>query len=140
MEYARQVLNRHGPVPGKLGRRRPLVEEVNCVYCGGGGTDPKYSSASGCPVCRGAGFVRVTPPVMGLPLVRRFWPGERRPDLPHLQRDRGGLASPAGRYLPPLPGVGGKGDFLLQCLQGARNCLKSEMENRHEIKLFSLRP
>jgi DnaJ-class molecular chaperone len=59
------VLNRHGPVPGKPGRWIRFVEGVNCAYCGGRGTDPKYSSASGCPVCRGAGFVRVTPPVVG---------------------------------------------------------------------------
>jgi len=65
VEYARQVLNRHGPAPGKPGRRIRFVDEVNCAYCGGRGTDPKYSSASGCPVCRGVGFVRVIPPVVG---------------------------------------------------------------------------
>ena len=64
MEYALQVLNRHGPVSGKPTRRKRFVDEVSCAYCGGRGADPKYSSASGCPVCRGAGAVRVMPPVV----------------------------------------------------------------------------
>ncbi|MDO9071439.1 MAG: hypothetical protein Q7V36_07975 [Deltaproteobacteria bacterium] len=64
MEYALKVLNRYGPVPGKGSRRKHFVDEVSCAYCGGRGGDPKYSSASGCPVCRGAGVVRVMPPVV----------------------------------------------------------------------------
>jgi len=64
MEYALKVLNRYGPAAGKSSRRKCFVDEVSCAYCGGGGADPKYSSASGCPVCRGAGDVRVTPPVV----------------------------------------------------------------------------
>ena len=63
MEYALKVLNRHGPAV-KPTRRKRFVDEVVCAYCGGGGADPKYRSASGCPVCRGAGAVRVTPPVV----------------------------------------------------------------------------
>jgi DnaJ-class molecular chaperone len=65
MEYAMQVLNRHGPVSGKPDRRKRFVDEVTCAFCGGLGADPKYSSASGCPVCRGAGVVRVMSPVVG---------------------------------------------------------------------------
>ena len=64
MEYAMQVLNRYGPVSGQPTRRKRFVDEVSCAYCGGRGADPKYSSASGCPVCRGAGVVRVMPPVV----------------------------------------------------------------------------
>ena len=64
MEYAMHVLNRHGPVSGQPTRRKRFVDEVVCAYCAGRGADPKYSSASGCPVCRGAGRVRVTPPVV----------------------------------------------------------------------------
>jgi DnaJ-class molecular chaperone len=64
MEYALKVLNRYGPVSNRPTRRKRFVEEVRCAYYGGGGDDPKYSSASGCPVCRGAGAVRVTPPVV----------------------------------------------------------------------------
>jgi len=64
MEYALQVLNRYGPVSGKPTRLKRFVDEVICAYCGGRGADPQYSSASGCPVCRGAGAVRVTPPVV----------------------------------------------------------------------------
>ena len=64
MEYALKVLNRYGPALRTVSRRKHFVDEVVCAYCGGGGADPKYSSASGCPVCRGAGGVRVTPPVV----------------------------------------------------------------------------
>ena len=64
MEYAMQVLTRHGPVSGQSTCQKRFVDEVTCAYCGGGGADPKYSSASGCPVCRGAGVVRVRPPVV----------------------------------------------------------------------------
>ena len=64
MEYALKVLTRCGSALGKPTRRKRFVDEVTCAYCGGGGADPKYSSASGCPVCRGAGRVRVTPPVV----------------------------------------------------------------------------
>lgn len=64
MEYALKVLNRFGSAPGTTARRKRYVDEVICAYCGGGGADPKYSSASGCPVCNGAGFVRVAPPVV----------------------------------------------------------------------------
>ena len=63
MEYALKVLNRHGPAV-KPSRRKRFVDEVTCAYCGGGGADPKYSSASGCPGCSGAGEVRVVPPVV----------------------------------------------------------------------------
>jgi len=63
MEYALKVLTRCGSAV-KPTRRQRFVDEVSCAYCGGGGGDPKYSSASGCPVCRGAGIVRVTPPVL----------------------------------------------------------------------------
>jgi DnaJ-class molecular chaperone len=70
MEYALQVLNQHGPALGKRPTGRPrFVDAVTCAYCGGGGADPKYSSASGCPVCRGAGVVRVVPPVVVPPVV-----------------------------------------------------------------------
>jgi DnaJ-class molecular chaperone len=64
MEYAMQVLNRHGPVSGQSARRKRFVDEVICAYCGGRGADPKYSSASGCPVCHAAGVVQVIPPVV----------------------------------------------------------------------------
>jgi DnaJ-class molecular chaperone len=64
MPYALKVLNRYGPALGTTSRRKHFVHEVSCAYCGGGGADPKYSSASGCPVCRGAGSVRVAPPVV----------------------------------------------------------------------------
>ena len=64
MEYALKVLNRYGPVSNRPTRRKRFVDEVSCAYCGGRGADPKYSSAFGCPVCRGAGDVRVTPPVV----------------------------------------------------------------------------
>lgn len=64
MEYACKVLCRYGPALGKPNRRRRFVDEVVCAYCGGQGSDPKYSSASGCPVCRGAGRVRVISPVV----------------------------------------------------------------------------
>ena len=64
MEYALKVLNKYGPAPGKPSRRKRFVDEVTCAYCRGAGADPKYSSASGCPVCRGAGTVRVIPPVV----------------------------------------------------------------------------
>jgi len=64
MEYALKVLSKYGPAPGKASRRKRFVDEVTCAYCGGYGADPKYSSASGCPVCCGAGSVRVTPPVV----------------------------------------------------------------------------
>jgi len=60
MEYAMQVLNRHGPVSGQPARRKRFVDEVVCAYCAGRGADPKYSSASGCPVCRGAGRPKKT--------------------------------------------------------------------------------
>jgi DnaJ-class molecular chaperone len=63
MEYALKVLNKYGPAVKPTHRKR-FVDEVACAYCGGGGADPKYSSASGCPVCRGAGAVRVVPPVV----------------------------------------------------------------------------
>jgi DnaJ-class molecular chaperone len=62
MEFALKVLNRCGPAV-KPTRRKRFVDAVGCAYCGGGG-DPKYSSASGCPVCRGAGAVRVISPVV----------------------------------------------------------------------------
>ena len=58
MEFALKVLNRYGPAPGPGSRRKHFMDEVTCAYCGGRGVDPKYSSASGCPVCRGAGRVR----------------------------------------------------------------------------------
>jgi hypothetical protein len=65
MEYALKVLNRPGPALGKQTTGWPrFVDAVTCAYCGGDGADPKYSSASGCPVCRGAGMVRVVPPVV----------------------------------------------------------------------------
>lgn len=64
MEYALKVLNRYGPVSNRPTRSKRFVDEVTCAYCGGGGADPKYRSASGCPVCRGAGSARVTPPVV----------------------------------------------------------------------------
>jgi DnaJ-class molecular chaperone len=63
MEYALKVLNRCGSAVRST-RRKRFVDEVSCAYCGGGGADPKYRSASGCPVCRGAGVVRVIPPVV----------------------------------------------------------------------------
>ena len=64
MEYAMQILTRQGPVSGQPTRRKRFVDEVRCAYCGGAGADPKYSSASGCPVCHSAGVVRVMPPVV----------------------------------------------------------------------------
>jgi len=73
MEYALKVLNRYGPALGTTPRRKHFVDEVVCAYCGGGGADPKYSSASGCPVCRGAGSVRVAP--RWLPAGRAPAPG-----------------------------------------------------------------
>jgi hypothetical protein len=65
MAYALEILNRHGPALGKrpTGRQR-FVDAVTCAYCGGAGADPKCSNASGCPVCRGPGVVRVVPPVV----------------------------------------------------------------------------
>ena len=74
MEYALKVLNRSGSAVRPT-RRKRFVDEVSCAYCGGGGGDPKYSSASGCPVCRGAGVVRVIAPGGGLPPVWRLRPG-----------------------------------------------------------------
>jgi DnaJ-class molecular chaperone len=64
MRYALKVLERFGPAPHKAGQRQYFVDAVLCAYCRGSGADPKYSSASGCPVCRGAGLVRVVPPVV----------------------------------------------------------------------------
>jgi len=64
MEYALKVLGKYSSAPGKADLRKRFVNEVKCAYCGGGGADPKYSSASGCPVCRGVGALRVTPPVV----------------------------------------------------------------------------
>lgn len=64
MEYARKILNRFSSIPGNYAGRKRFVNEVICAYCYGHGTDPKYSSASGCPVCRGAGLIQVTPPVV----------------------------------------------------------------------------
>jgi DnaJ-class molecular chaperone len=64
MLYALKVLNRYSSASGTTSRRKRFVNEVRCAYCGGGGADPKYSSASGCPVCKGAGSVRVVPPVV----------------------------------------------------------------------------
>jgi len=61
VEYGLKILNRYGPAPGKTSRRKHFVEEVPCACCGGAGADSKYSSASGCPVCGGAGRVRVSP-------------------------------------------------------------------------------
>ena len=55
--------------PRESGRRKRFVDEVSCAYCGGGGADPEYRSASGCPVRRSAGIVRVTPPVVTCPGV-----------------------------------------------------------------------
>jgi len=63
MEYALKVLNQYGPALGKAAHGKRFVDEVICAYCGGG-ADPKYHSVSGCPVCRGAANVRVTPPVV----------------------------------------------------------------------------
>jgi DnaJ-class molecular chaperone len=64
MEFAPKVLNRYGLTPGPVSLRKRFVNEVTCAYCGGQGTDPKLSSASGCPVRNGAGWVQVTPPVV----------------------------------------------------------------------------
>jgi DnaJ-class molecular chaperone len=64
MRYALKVLKRYGPASSSPSQRLYFVDEVACAYCGGSGADPKYSSASGCPVCRGAGAVLVTPPVV----------------------------------------------------------------------------
>ncbi|MBM4295381.1 MAG: hypothetical protein FJ126_10855 [Deltaproteobacteria bacterium] len=64
MEYALKVLTRHHTSQGRKTRSKRFVDEVPCAYCGGDGADPKYRSASGCPVCRGAVSVRVTPPVV----------------------------------------------------------------------------
>lgn len=63
MEYALKILNKYGPAVRPSHRMR-FVDEVACAYCGGSGADPQYSSASGCPVCRGAGSVRVALPVV----------------------------------------------------------------------------
>ena len=83
MEYALKVLNRYGPAVRTTTRRKRFVDEVTCAYCGGGGADPKYSSASGCPVCRGAGACG-SPPRWWPAAVWRLRPGGRRFDLPHL--------------------------------------------------------
>ena len=116
MRYALKVLNRYGPAPNKTSQRQHFVDEVACAYCGGSGADPKYSSASGCPVCRGAGAVRVTPPVVAC----RQCGGSGRVggDLICLtcQGSGSGLGSPGGRYLSPVRGDRGRRDFLLQCL------------------------
>jgi DnaJ-class molecular chaperone len=64
MEYALKVLNRYSSIPGHSSRRMWFVNEVTCAYCDGSGADPKYDSASGCPVCHGAGLIQVTPPVV----------------------------------------------------------------------------
>ena len=64
MEYALKVLNRYGPVVNGPPGGSASWMKCPALIAAAGGADPKYSSASGCPVCRGAGAVRVTPPVV----------------------------------------------------------------------------
>jgi len=48
---------------GKRRRKKRFVGRVDCAYCRGTGVDLKYGNMSKCPVCGGAGIVKVEPPV-----------------------------------------------------------------------------
>ncbi len=119
MVYALKVLNRLGPALGKrpTGRQR-FVDAVTCAYCGGGGADPQYSSASGCPVCRGAGMVRVVPPVV----VCRRCAGSGRVSGDLICLTCNGVGMLSVRYeadtCPRCGGTGAEGIFYCNACKG----------------------
>lgn len=64
MKYAQEVLGKSWKFQGKRALNKRFVDVVTCAYCRGSGVDPKYGNTSRCPVCSGAGEIRVTPPVV----------------------------------------------------------------------------
>jgi hypothetical protein len=72
MEYAMQVLTRHGPVSGQPTRRKRFVDQVSCAYCGGRPQVQQRLRVPRMPRLRGgAGHA----PGGELPAVQRLRPG-----------------------------------------------------------------
>lgn len=107
-------------IPGKYGGRKRFVNGVIRAYCHAcvNGKDPKYSGASWCPVCPGAGVIQVTPRVVVC--KRCAGSGRTEGDLICLTYNGVGVVSvrlEAG-ICPRCGGTGEEGIFLFNVCKG----------------------
>jgi DnaJ-class molecular chaperone len=64
MEYGQEVLAKSGKMQGRRHRTKRFTDSVPCAYCRGSGVNPTFGAGSRCPVCGGAGKIKVAPPVV----------------------------------------------------------------------------
>jgi DnaJ-class molecular chaperone len=62
LEVLRQLSNKEGGVVSSYELKPTYIDNVECAFCKGSGTNP-YIRAK-CPICGGSGEVRVQPPVV----------------------------------------------------------------------------
>ena len=118
MKYAQEVLSKSWKFQGRRSRNKRFVDVVTCAYCRGSGADPKYGNTSRCPVCSGAGEIRVTPPVVTC--LKCSGSGRESGDLTCLACKGTGVVSvrkEAG-ICPKCKGTGEEGVFYCSLCKG----------------------